>query len=150
MRSSFAVSAGSGFERKVKYSYVHASHIPQRTKYDILARNSPYPRKVSYLLSHIPAALRKINVEVELIGLELHKKLAELGLGVSLLSQRFVAEEIRRGNLKTLHVIGEKLQAYSCLVFRSDKYLHGAMRASLRLLEESFRPTSKALQRILE
>lgn len=116
MRSSFAVSAGSGFERKVKYSYVHASHIPQRTKYDILARNSPYPRKVSYLLSHIPAALRKINVEVELIGLELHKKLAELGLGVSLLSQRFVAEEIRRGSLR-LCTSSEKSFKLTCVWF---------------------------------
>lgn len=93
---------------------------------------------------------QSIKVEVEVLGLELHKKLAELGLGVSLLPQRFVSEEIRRGSLKALHVIGEKLQAYSCLVFRSDKYLHGAMKAFLKLLEESFRPTSTALSRILD
>jgi DNA-binding transcriptional LysR family regulator len=92
---------------------------------------------------------QSIKVEVEVLGLELHKKLAELGLGISLLPQRFVSEEIRRGSLKSLHVMGEKLQAYSCLVFRSDKYIHGAMRAFLKLLGESYRPPSKALSRIL-
>jgi DNA-binding transcriptional LysR family regulator len=104
----------------------------------------------SYIERRLKERGQSIKVEVEVLGLELHKKLAELGLGVSLLPQRFVAEEIRRGSLKTLHVIGEKLQAYSCLVFRSDKYIHGAMRAFLKLLEESFQPTSKTLQLMLE
>ena len=104
----------------------------------------------SYIERRLEERGQSIKVEVEVLGLELHKKLAELGLGVSLLPQRFVSEEIRRGSLKALHVIGEKLQAYSCLVFRSDKYLHGAMKAFLKLLEESFRPTSTALSRILD
>ena len=104
----------------------------------------------SYIERRLEERGQSIKVEVEVLGLELHKKLAELWLGVSLLPQRFVSEEIRRGSLKALHVIGEKLQAYSCLVFRSDKYLHGAMKAFLKLLEESFRPTSTALSRILD
>jgi DNA-binding transcriptional LysR family regulator len=91
---------------------------------------------------------QSIKVEVKVLGLELPKKLAEMGLGISLLPQRFVSEEIRGGSLKTLPVMGEKLQAYSCLVFRSDKY--GAMRAFLQLLDQSFRPASKTLQSILE
>jgi DNA-binding transcriptional LysR family regulator len=104
----------------------------------------------SYIERRLKERGQSIKVEVEVLGLELHKKLAELGLGVSLLPQRFVSEEIRRGSLKTLHVIGEKLQAYSCLVFRSDKYLHGAMRAFLQLLDQSFRPANKTLQRMFE
>ena len=104
----------------------------------------------SYIERRLEERGQSIKVEVEVLGLELHKKLAELGLGVSLLPQRFVSEEIRRGSLKALHVIGEKLQAYSGLVCRSDKYLHGAMKAFLKLLEESFRPTSTALSRILD
>jgi DNA-binding transcriptional LysR family regulator len=104
----------------------------------------------SYIERRLKERGQSIKVEVEVLGLELHKKLAELGLGVSLLPQRFVSEEIRRGSLKTLHVIGEKLQAYSCLVFRSDKYLHGAMRAFLQLLDQSFRPANKTLQGMFE
>jgi DNA-binding transcriptional LysR family regulator len=104
----------------------------------------------SYIEGRLKERGQSIKVEVEVLGLELHKKLVELGLGVSLLPQRFVSEEIRRGSLKTLHVIGEKLQAYSCLVFRSDKYLHGAMRAFLQLLDQSFRPANKTLQRMFE
>jgi DNA-binding transcriptional LysR family regulator len=104
----------------------------------------------SYIERRLKERGQSIKVEVEVLGLKLHKKLAELGLGVSLLPQRFVSEEIRRGSLKTLHVIGEKLQAYSCLVFRSDKYLHGAMRAFLQLLDQSFRPANKTLQRMFE
>jgi DNA-binding transcriptional LysR family regulator len=104
----------------------------------------------SYIERRLKERGQSIKVEVEVLGLELHKKLAELGLGVSLLPQRFVSEAIRRGSLKTLHVIGEKLQAYSCLVFRSDKYLHGAMRAFLQLLDQSFRPANKTLQRMFE
>jgi DNA-binding transcriptional LysR family regulator len=103
-----------------------------------------------YVETRLKERGQSIKVEVEVLGLELHKKLAELGLGISLLPQRFVSEEIRRGSLKTLHVTGEKLQAYSCLVFRSDKYIHSAMRAFLKLLDQSFRPASKTLQRILQ
>jgi DNA-binding transcriptional LysR family regulator len=101
----------------------------------------------SYIERRLKERGQSIKVEVEVLGLELHKKLTELGLGVSLLPQRFVDEEIRQGSLKALHVMGEKLQAYSCLVFRSDKYIHGAMRAFLKLLGENFRPSRKALDR---
>ena len=104
----------------------------------------------SYVERRLKERGQTIKVEVEVLGLELHKKLAELGLGISLLPRRFVSDEIRRGSLKSLHVTGEKLQAYSCLVFRSDKYIHGAMKAFLKLLDQSFRSASKTLQRILE
>jgi DNA-binding transcriptional LysR family regulator len=79
-----------------------------------------------------------INIAVEVIGLELQKKLTQLGLGVALLPKPFVAKELREKSLKTFTVKGLQLRSYSCLVYRKDKYLHGAMREFLKLLQEVF------------
>jgi DNA-binding transcriptional LysR family regulator len=87
-----------------------------------------------------------LKVEVEVLGLELQKKLTQLGLGISLLPKSFVRAELQQGTLKTLDVAGTNLQAYSCLVFRSDKYIHGAMKAFLKLLQDSFDPAKKILR----
>jgi DNA-binding transcriptional LysR family regulator len=92
---------------------------------------------------------RIMKVEVEIIGFELQKRLTELGLGVSLLPKNFVIKELRGGSLKTLNVKGAKLQAYSCLVFRKDKYIHGAMKAFVALLQETFSPAKDVLKRHL-
>ncbi len=83
------------------------------------------------------------------MGLELQKKLTELGLGVSLLPRNFVTTELRQGSLKALNVEGTKLQVYSCLVFRKDKYIHGAMKGFLQLLQESFNPSKNDLKKYL-
>lgn len=103
--------------------------------------------------SHIERRLKErgqsLKVEVEVLGLELQKKLTELGLGISLLPKSFVRTELQQGTLKTLDVPGTKLQAYTCLVFRSDKYIHGAMKAFLKLLEETFKPARRQLHSML-
>ena len=90
-----------------------------------------------------------MNVVVEVMGLELQKKLTELGLGVSVLPRNLVTAELRHGSLKALNVEGTRLQIYSCLVFRKDKYIHGAMKGFLRLLQETFRPAREDLARYL-
>jgi len=77
------------------------------------------------------------------LGLELQKKLTQLGLGVALLPRHFVSSELERGTLKALHVLGSQLKAHSCLVFRSDKYIHGAMKAFLKLLQDNFKAAKK-------
>lgn len=79
-----------------------------------------------------------MNIAVEVIGLELQKKLTQLGLGVALLPKPFVAQELREKSLKTFTVKGIQLRSYSCLVYRRDKYIHGAMREFLKLLQEVF------------
>jgi DNA-binding transcriptional LysR family regulator len=103
----------------------------------------------SYIERRLKECGHTLKVEVEVLGLELQKKLTQLGLGISLLPKYFVKAELQGGSLKTLHVAGSQLQAHSCLVFRSDKYLHGAMKAFLKLLQESFKPATKLLQKTL-
>jgi len=81
---------------------------------------------------------KTMKVEVEIIGFELQKQLTQLGLGITLLPKPFVMKEVQEGSLKTLKVKGTKLQGYSCVVFRKDKYIHGAMKAFLKLLPETY------------
>ncbi|MGH7825500.1 MAG: LysR family transcriptional regulator [Candidatus Binatia bacterium] len=98
-----------------------------------------------YIESKLRERGQAMKVEVEVIGLELQKKLTQLGLGVSLLPKDFVLTEVQRGDLRALKVKGTKIQNYWCLVFRNDKYLHGAMKAFLKLLGETFAPAKTAL-----
>jgi DNA-binding transcriptional LysR family regulator len=103
----------------------------------------------NYIETRLKERGQQIKIEVEVLGLELQKKLTELGLGVSLLPKNFVTTELRQGTLKALRVEGTKLQAYSCLVFRNDKYIHGPMRAFLKLLSDEFGPAKNALRGLL-
>jgi DNA-binding transcriptional LysR family regulator len=103
-----------------------------------------------YIETRLKERGQAIKVEVEVIGLELQKRLTQLGLGVSLLPKSFVTAEIQQGTLRTLHVTGTKLQAYSCLVFRNDKYIHGPMRAFIELLPEAYGPAKNALRGYLQ
>jgi DNA-binding transcriptional LysR family regulator len=91
-----------------------------------------------------------MKVEVQVIGFELQKKLTQLGLGVSLLPKNFAIEEIRQRSLKPLNIKGSRLHGYSCLVFRKDKYCHGAMKSFLRLLQEKYGPAKNGLKKYLE
>jgi DNA-binding transcriptional LysR family regulator len=93
---------------------------------------------------------KPMRVEVQVIGFELQKKLTQLGLGVSLLPKNFAAKEIQQRSLKPLKVRGPKLEGYSCLVFRRDKYLHGAMKSFLRLLQEKYGRAKEDLRKYLE
>jgi DNA-binding transcriptional LysR family regulator len=80
----------------------------------------------------------RMNIAVEVIGIELQKKLTQLGLGVSLLSKPIVAKELKEKSLATFTVKGLQLRSYSCVIYRRDKYIHAAMRGFLDLLQEVF------------
>jgi DNA-binding transcriptional LysR family regulator len=103
-----------------------------------------------YVETRLKERGQTMKVEVEVIGLELQKRLTQLGLGVSLLPKSFVTTEIQQGTLRTLHVIGTKLQAFSCLFFRNDKYIHASMRAFIGLLPEAYGPAKNALREHLQ
>jgi DNA-binding transcriptional LysR family regulator len=104
----------------------------------------------AYIEKRLKERGRPMKVEVEVIELELQKKLTQLGLGISLLPKNLVATELRQGGLKALTVKGTKLQSYSCLVFRKDKYIHSAMKAFLKLLEDTFNLPTDGLRKYLE
>lgn len=99
-----------------------------------------------YIETRLKERGQRLKVEVEVIGLELQKKLTQLGLGVALLPKNFVSAELKQGTLKALNVSDTKVQTYWCLTFRSDKYIHGAMKAFLKLLMETYAPAKKVLQ----
>jgi DNA-binding transcriptional LysR family regulator len=77
-----------------------------------------------------------MNVAVEVTGLEVHRRLVQLGLGVTLLPKPLVAQELKAGTLRVFTVEGMRLRSLSCLLYRRDKYLHGAMQGFLALLRE--------------
>jgi DNA-binding transcriptional LysR family regulator len=81
-----------------------------------------------------------MNVAVEVTGLEVHKRLVQLGLGVTLLPKPLVAQELKGGTLKAFTVEGTKFRSLSCLLYRRDRYIHGAMQGFLALLREVCRP----------
>lgn len=91
-----------------------------------------------YLQSRFTEKGATMNVAVEVLGFELEKKLTQLGLGVSLLSKLLVAKELKEKSLRAFKVKGLQLRSYSCLVYRRDKYIHGAMREFLALLKKIF------------
>ena len=97
-----------------------------------------------YLESRFAEKGWEMNIAVEAIGIELQKRLTQLGLGVSLLSKPLVAKELREKSLATFTVKGLHLRSYSCLVYRRDKYIHGAMKGFLSLLQETFGPRKAA------
>jgi DNA-binding transcriptional LysR family regulator len=102
-----------------------------------------------YIEDQLKQRGQSLKVEVEVLGLELQKNLTQLGLGVALLPRTFVGHELQRGTLTALDVAGSRLKAHSCLVLRNDKYVHGPMKAFLRLLQEHFAPARKALHSVL-
>jgi DNA-binding transcriptional LysR family regulator len=84
-----------------------------------------------------------MNVAVEVIGMEVQKKLVQLGLGVTLLPKPLVAQELKAGTLRAFTVEGAKLRSLTSLIYRRDKYIHGAMQGFLALLREMF-PSGKS------
>jgi hypothetical protein len=58
--------------------------------------------------------------------------------------------DLQQGSLSALNVNSEKLQTYSYLIFRRDRYINGAMKAFLKLLQENFVSANKLLQAVVE
>jgi DNA-binding transcriptional LysR family regulator len=78
----------------------------------------------------------QMNVAVEVTGLEVQRRLVQLGLGVTLLPKPLVAHDLKVGTLKAFTVEGTKVRSLSCLLYRRDKYIHGAMQGFLAVLQE--------------
>jgi DNA-binding transcriptional LysR family regulator len=104
----------------------------------------------SYVESRLKERGLSMKAEVEVIGLEVQKKLTALGLGIALLPKSFVMTDLQQGSLSALNVNSEKLQTYSYLIFRRDRYINGAMKAFLKLLQENFVSAKKLLEAVVE
>jgi DNA-binding transcriptional LysR family regulator len=135
----FVVSPNNPLAKKIRITWDELKEAPW-----ILNQQGCIYR--SYIETRLKERGQAMKVEVEVIGLELQKRLTQLGLGVSLLPKIFVTTEIQQGTLRTLHVTGTNLQAYSRLVFRNDKYIHGPMKAFIELLPEAYSPAKNALK----
>lgn len=138
----FVVSPENPLNRRKRMTWDDLKDVPW-----ILNQNGCVYRK--YVEDRLKERGQAMKVEVEVIGLELQKKLTQLGLGVALLPKNFVTTELRQGSLRALHVSGEKLQTYSYLVFRTDRYVHGAMKAFLKLLQENFVSAKELLRAVV-
>lgn len=79
-----------------------------------------------------------MQLAVEVSGLDVLKRLVQLGLGISLLPQSLVAEEVKNRTLTTFTVQGLQAQSRVCLVYRHDKYIPRAMQGCLDLMREAF------------
>ncbi len=77
-----------------------------------------------------------LHIAVEVPGMEILKKLVQLGLGVTLIPKHFVAEELKAETLRIFTVKGMNATSLFCLVYRSGKYIHRAMHGFLELLRE--------------
>jgi LysR family transcriptional regulator, transcriptional activator of the cysJI operon len=127
----FVASSGDARVKKAELTFEEFAKLPL-----ILNHEGCLYRR--YLAGRFAERGVPMNVAVEVLSFELEKKLAQLGLGVSLLSKLLVAKELKEKSLKTFKVKGLRLRSYSCLVYRRDKYLHGAMREFLKILQKNF------------
>jgi DNA-binding transcriptional LysR family regulator len=75
-----------------------------------------------------PFGLRH-RVRMEVSTIEVIKKLVEVGLGISLLPEMAVAEEVRAGRLRAAKLAGLPLRKPMGLAYRSGKYFSAALTA---------------------
>jgi DNA-binding transcriptional LysR family regulator len=79
-----------------------------------------------------------MQVAVDGVGVELQCRLVELGLGLALIPESFLVERGRKRRVKVLRVRGVEPRSLIGLVYRRDKYLHGAMRSMIVALRDIF------------
>jgi DNA-binding transcriptional LysR family regulator len=79
-----------------------------------------------------------MQVAVDGVGVELQCRLVELGLGLALIPESFLVERGRRRKVKVLRVRGVEPRSLIGLVYRRDKYLHGALRSMIVALQDIF------------
>ncbi len=81
----------------------------------------------------------QLRVTMELTSAEIVKKFVAADLGVSLISESFVQEEVKEGKLKILKTDGEKSFRELGLVYHEGRSLSRAAEAFLKLATESAR-----------
>jgi len=127
----FITSAKEPLARKSVLSFEEFAKLPLIVNHE----GCLYRR---YLAGRFAEKGLPMNIAVEVLSFELEKKLTQLGLGVSLLSKALVSQELKERSLKTFKVKGLELRSYSCVVYRRDKYVHGAMRGFFEVLQSEF------------
>jgi len=84
----------------------------------------------------------QLRVTMELTSAEMVKKFVAAGLGVSMISESFVQEELREGKLKILHTDGEKCFRELGLVYHEARSLSRAAEAFLEMAKQRSAATS--------
>ena len=72
---------------------------------------------------------RRAKIAFEVSGIEVIKRFVAEGMGVTLLSEIYAAEEVAAGRLKLIPIAGEKLSREIGLAVRRDDYLPQAVKA---------------------
>ncbi len=72
---------------------------------------------------------RRAKIAFEVSGIEVIKRFVAEGMGVTLLSEIYAAEEVAAGRLKLIPIAGEKLAREIGLAVRRDDYLPQAVKA---------------------
>jgi DNA-binding transcriptional LysR family regulator len=70
----------------------------------------------------------------EIVGLDLQRRLVQLGIGVSLFAEMAIEEDLAAGTLQRFHIASLRPRTHLCLLYRKTKYIHHAMRGFLDLL----------------
>lgn len=78
----------------------------------------------------------QLRVTMELTSAEMVKKFVAAGLGVSMISESFVQEELREGKLKILQTDGEKCYRELGLVYHEGRSLSRAAEAFLEMAKQ--------------
>ncbi len=78
----------------------------------------------------------QLRVTMELTSAEMVKKFVAAGLGVSMISESFVQEELREGKLKVLQTDGEKCYRELGLVYHEGRSLSRAAEAFLEMAKQ--------------
>jgi DNA-binding transcriptional LysR family regulator len=81
---------------------------------------------------------------MEVSTIEVIKKLVEVGLGISLLPEMSIAEEVRAGRLAAARLRGVPLARPMGLVYREGKYFSLALEAFLEELVRQTRAITRA------
>jgi DNA-binding transcriptional LysR family regulator len=77
-----------------------------------------------------------LKASAEIVGIDLQRRLVQLGLGAGLFAAHAVAEDLASGALVPFQVASLRPRVRLCLLYRKAKYVHHAMRNFLTLLEE--------------
>ena len=95
----------------------------------------------------VEAKGQTIRARMEISSPEAMKRLAQAGLGVSILPRPVVAGEIRRKTLKVIPLAGVHFEREIGMVYRATESLSPAARAFLDMVERRFGPGKKVAAR---
>jgi len=80
-----------------------------------------------------------VHVTMELSGVETIKKFVGIGLGITLISRSYAADEVKAGTLKLIPLAEPPLERELGLAYRTDRYLSRSTRAFIEIARKHFR-----------